>query len=179
MLCGVPEALLPLAETLAGDGYAFAEGTICKFVHPPAALDDIKARLVTSEEDFIKVGELLYSDAQYGASYKPGELASQLQERYRLGHGRSYVVERDGRIVAHVCCAAECDRFEVLSGGVTDPQWRNRGLCSRLTADIAGALEKEGKETYSMYYNPVAAALHRKAGFVDQCAWGRLFLNMR
>ena len=178
MLCGVPEVLLPLEKHLEGDGYAFLGGTACRYDHPPKKLEPIDFRVAESEADFNRIGEMLYADSEYGASYKPGELASQLSERQRLGQGKSFVVEREGRIVSHMCIAVECERFTVLSSGVTDQSCRHDGLCSRLVFTVAEGLKNAGKESYSFYYNPVAAALHRKIGFVDTCAWGRLFLKM-
>lgn len=178
MLCGVPDALAPLGKRMAGDGYEFLGGMVCKYRSPPSALDRIDVRVADGEADFVRIGEMLYADDEYGAAYKPGELARQLSERQHDGQGRSYVVERDGRIVSHVCTAAECERFSILSGGITDPSCRNGGLCSRLLFTVAEELKAAGRETYSLYYNPAAAAMHRKAGFVDCCEWGRLFRKM-
>ena len=179
MLCGVPEVLDPLKAAMAEDGYGFLGGTVCKYMCNAYGLTRIEARLVESETDFTHVGELLYADEEYGASYKPGELANQLSERQRMGQGRSYVVERDGRIVAHVCTGAECDHFVLLSGGITAPEWQHHGLCSRLIFTVADDMKTSGREVYSLYYNPAAKALHRKSGFEDCCEWGRLYLKMR
>ena len=178
MLCGVPEVLDPLKAAMAEDGYGFLGGTVCKYIRNAYALTRIEARIAESEADFTHVGELLYADEEYGASYKPGELANQLSERQRMGQGRSYVVEREGRIVVHVCSAAECERFVLLSGGITAPEWQHHGLCSRLVFTVADDMKTAGREVYSLYYNPVAKALHRKAGFEDCCEWGRLYLKM-
>ena len=146
MLCGVPDTLDPLRKDLAEDGYAFLYGTVCKYHRPPEAPELIDMRMAECEADFVRIGEMLYADEEYSASYKPGELAEQLRERHRLGQGRSYVVEREGQIVAHVCIAAECERFSLLSGGVTDRNWRRRGLASRLIFTVAEDLRKSGKE---------------------------------
>ena len=178
MLCGVPEALKPIEAGMAEDGYAFLGGTVCKYDHSPSDVERIDVRMAESDADFSRVGELLSADAEYGASYRPGELASQLQERQRLGQGRSFVVERDGIIVAHGCSAAECERFTVLNSGVTDPNWRHKGIGARLLVTIAEEMKSTGREVYSLYYNPAAKAMHRKSGFVDCCEWGRLFLKM-
>ena len=178
MLCGVPDALNPLEKDLSEDGYAFLDGTVCKYHCPPNTLEIIDMRMAECETDFVRIGEMLYADEEYSASYKPGELAEQLHERQRLGQGRSYVVEREGQIVAHVCIAAECERFSLLSGAVTDQNWRRRGLASRLIFTVAEVLRKAGKELYSLYYNPTAKAMHGRAGFIDCCAWGRLYLKM-
>ena len=177
MLCGVPDVLKPIEAKMAEDGYAFHGGTVCRYDHRPDGLERIELRLADRDEDFNRIGEMLYSDPDYGASFSPGELASQLQERYRLGQGRSYVGEFDGTIVVHGCVAAECDQFALLNGGITDPRWRHKGVCTRLLFTMSDDLTKAGKRVYSMYYNPIAAALHRKAGYVDCCAWGRLFIK--
>ena len=65
----------------------------------------------------------------------------------------------------------------LLNGGITDPRWRHKGVCTKLLFTMSDDLSKVGKRVYSMYYNPIAAALHRKAGYVDCCEWGRLFIK--
>ena len=164
-------------DRMAEDGYAFHVGTVGQYDHKPEGLERIELRLAESDADFNRIGDMLYSDPDYGTSYSPGELASQLRERYRLGQGRSYVGEFDGTIVVHGCVAAECDKFALLNGGITDPSWRHKGVCTKLLFTMSDDLSKVGKRVYSMYYNPIAAALHRKAGYVDCCEWGRLFLK--
>ena len=178
MLCGVSEVLLPIADGLKQDGYQFSGGRVGRYALQNGAAGRIDFRSLDDEADFTRVEELLYADEEYGASYKPGELAAQLFERRRQGLSRNYAVERQGRIVAHVGTGAECDRFALLSGGVTDREWRRHGLFSGLITTLAQDLLAEGKDVFSLYYNSVAAALHHKAGFVDQCTWGRLFLKL-
>lgn len=177
LLCGVPEALAPLKVPMLEDGYEYQEGTVCKYVHPSGDIQRIDFRKAESRGDFMRIGEMLSADPSYGTSYTATELADQFQERARLGLGKSFVIERDGRIIAHGCVAAECERFSLLSGGITDPSWRHANLGSRLLYTIADYLEKTDKEIYSIYYNPIAAALHRKTGFADCGQWGRLSLK--
>lgn len=177
LLCGVPEAVRPVMKYMPDGDYEYQEGVVCRYDKPSGEMDKIGMRVAECEEDFIRIGEMLSSDASYGTSYSAKELAGQLQERTRLGLGKSFVVDMDGKIVTHICIAAECDRFSLLSGGITDHAYRHAKLCSKLLYSITERLRADGKESYSFYYNPIAAAMHRKNGFRDCCAWGRLSLR--
>lgn len=177
LLCGVPEALAPLKVPMLEDGYEYQEGTVCKYANPSGDIQRIDFRKAESRGDFMRIGEMLSADPSYGTSYTATELADQLQNRSRLGQGMSYVVERDGSIVTHVCVAAEHGGISLLSGAVTDPSWRRERLCSRLFFSVVDELEKAGRESYSFYYNHVAAGMHRKIGFVDCGQWGRLSIK--
>jgi hypothetical protein len=177
VLCGVPETLSPLMGLMAGEDYEYQEGTVCRYAKRPDSVERIVPRLVERREDFLRIGEMLSGDPEYGASYSPQELADQLQERFMRGLGRSFAVDREGQIAAHGCVAAECERFALLSGGITDPAWRQEKLGTKLLLAIADGLKKSGKATYSLYYNPITAALHHKTGFEDCCAWGKMILK--
>ena len=95
------------------------------------------------------------------------------------GFTRSYVIRDNGKVVAHLGTGAEIDNLCTISYVITDPNYRGRGLSTSLFAYACNQLKSEGRDIYSVYYPEYSRRLHHKMGFVDCCAFGKLFRNIQ
>ena len=127
--------------------------------------------------DFGEIVSLLYQDEGIGASYDKRNLAQQMYERNRQGYTRNLVIKEDNHVISHICTGAELDNIAVVSGLVTDKNYRGKGYASSLIQACCNQLVNEGKEVYSIYYTPTARQTHHKAGFRDLCECGKLYLK--
>lgn len=98
----------------------------------------------------------------------------ELRHKLKTGTGKTYVVEKEGQIIASASTGAESTSSAMIFGVCTHPDYRRRGyaeLClSKLCDDLLGS----GKTLCLFYNNPVAGAIYRKAGFREIGQWKML-----
>ena len=129
------------------------------------------------KDDFKDIAKLLFQDEGIGASYDLEELGNQMYQRNRLGFVRNYVIKDNDKIVCHVCTGAEEEGIAIISGIVTDIKSRGKGYAKKLLSYVCQQLISEGKEVFSVYYTEAARKLHYRAGFLDYCGYGKLFIK--
>lgn len=104
--------------------------------------------------DIPEIADLLLSEEEFGKQYSREELTEQLTERLATKMGRSMVLEKEGKIVAHVGTFAESESFVIFSGSVVRPEYRNTDCFERLHAEFDYLIaEVEKKDVYFFINN--------------------------
>lgn len=142
--------------------------------HNNINFDDICA---ATNRDIDDIAKLLYEDEDIGASYTLCDLKQQIRERLISGFTRSYVVKKDGELIAHVGSGAETNNVCTLSYLIVAPSYRQMGYAKHAVQYFCRELSKEGKEIYSVYYPESSRKLHHKIGFIDVCNFGKLYIR--
>ncbi len=174
IICASKPLIESLKPFLSSDGYESEYGHIGRKVHTIQAQTDVAVELA-KEEDIEQIANLLYDDEDIGASYSYDDLVGQIRERLSQGYVRSYVIKRDGKVVAHLGTGAEIENLCTINYVITAPLYRGKGLSSSLFCHACQQLESEGKEIFSVYYPENSRRLHHKMGFEDYCEFGKLF----
>jgi len=87
------------------------------------------------------------------------------------GASRAYLIRHGGRVVATVRTSAENSLSAMITGVVTLPGYRRRGLATRLLVRLCEELLAEGKRPCLLYDNPEAGTIYRRLGFTDVGRW--------
>ena len=178
IICASAELIRKIAPGLSDLGYISEFGHIGKFSKLGDVIPDDNIGRATNH-DICEIAQLLYEDDDIGASYTMEDLVKQIEDRLKDGFVRSYVIKEDGHVVAHLGTGAETEKVCTVSYVITAPEYRGRGLSSRLFAYACNELVNEGKEIYSVYYPENSRRLHHKMGFEDCCEFGKLYKIIR
>jgi len=111
--------LKPYLDTQYEDSY----GTIIRLSAIKEFNQDHLVEIATLD-DVEEIAELLAEDPYYADSYTKQELMDQLYERIDTGMGRSAIIRRDGKIVAHCASFTEADKIAVSAGTITKKEYR-------------------------------------------------------
>lgn len=100
-------------------------------------------------EDAMEIAHLMCTDKEFGNTYKVEILAQQLADRIRENVGRSYIMQEDGKIVAHTAIFAENEEIAVESGLVVDTAYKSKLYGMIIHEYIKKQLTEEGKKLYA------------------------------
>lgn len=123
-----------LANRLSG-AYSAEYGTISKTGHfdreklgrilEERNLEDSTETIELAQaDDAREIAELLFLDEEMGSIYTVDTMVNELKERIESKMGRSYVIRKNGKIIAHAATYAECSRFAIESGLMVHPDYR-------------------------------------------------------
>ncbi len=124
--------------------------------------------------DLDEIAELICSDESLGGHYTVFQLREQLLTRMEEDFGRSYIIRQNGQIICHAATYAEVDNLAVISGVITHPDYRGKGLALELVTKLCEDLLSEGKWPHLFYYTKDSERLYKKIGFDSPSNWGKL-----
>lgn len=111
------------------------------------------------------VAQLICEDAEIGKHYTVQKLASQLLWRERREGCRSFVLKRNGAVVAHAATYAESANAAVI-GGVKTGALAKKGDGAAVLSALANFLESGGKEVFLYCYIPALWQWYQAKGWV-------------
>ncbi len=167
------ERLFPLCSEL----YELHAGEVFRFtdhIHKESGVTVEHA----AESDFPEIARLVCSDRIF-AHYTPESLAAQLLERQRSGMGRSVVIRRDGRIIAHIAVFADYGGIAVPSALIVHPDYRDYPYGSLIESYLLMELLAEGKEVYTFVTENGRKALLRALGCPHVADYGKMTLKQQ
>ncbi|MBQ5992008.1 MAG: GNAT family N-acetyltransferase [Clostridia bacterium] len=126
-----------------------------------------------SDGDYAEIAALLCADPVF-AHYDPVSLEQQLRERAATGMGRSRVVRKDGRIIAHIATFAEFRGIAVTSGLVVDPAYRDFPYGTILESELFRELLEEGKQVYTFILERKRGLLLKAMGCTLVADYGKM-----
>jgi uncharacterized protein len=129
-----------------------------------AAVDDVEAvcELMDQIEEF-----------QTGADSRRDVLRRTLAS----GTGRTYMVKRDGKVIASASTSAENSMSAMVVGVATHPEHRGQGLATRLVTKLCADVLAEGRSLCLFYDNPSAGAIYKRIGFEDIGKWSMMYID--
>lgn len=125
-------------------------------------------------EDIDEVAKLILSEDSLASGYSKPELIEQMSERWTNGYGRSYIIRRDGAVVAHAGTGAESSGVATIVDVIVDAHHRRRGLAREVVSFLCNELVSEGLSPYLYCYEEGARRLYLSLGFKAVCEWSRL-----
>lgn len=100
-------------------------------------------------EDCQEIADLMCMDEGFAGNYDAKNLALQLQERMQTGMGRSYVIKKNGKIIAHIATFAEDMGIAVTSGLIVHPKYRDYPYGTIMESNLVNILKKEGFKVFT------------------------------
>jgi N-acetylglutamate synthase-like GNAT family acetyltransferase len=161
-----------LSQTFSKD-YEVEKGFVTSLskTNPANAGVQVKRAVI---EDLEEIARLICSDESLGGHYSVNQLKEQLLTRMKENFGRNYIVRQDGQIVCHSATYAELDNLAVISGVITHPDYRGKGLAKAAVTKLCDDLLSEGKQPHLFYYTKDSERLYNKIGFDSPSNWGKL-----
>jgi len=175
VVTGDVEAIKALRERLDGH-YTYEESYIItadKYMDGHSDLEVTEA----GEADVPEIAALMMKAEIYYTVYTYESLCEQLYDRVREGFGHLYAMRTpEGRLVATNATNAETADMAVISGLVTDPEMRGRGLGRAITASTWNVVKRAGKQGIAFLGsdNRNTLSLHRKMGYTFHGLYARL-----
>lgn len=111
-------------------------------------------------DDTKEIAELICADKEIGTHYTVDNLSKQLRDRISTGTGRSYIVRRDGKVVAHTATYAEANDIAVVGGTIVDPDYRDRILFSIISNEMLKKLSEKGIRAYAFSFSDKMVKYH-------------------
>lgn len=176
VITGDMENIAALRERLDAGRYAYEESYIItaeKYMDGKSDLDVTEA----GEADVPEIAALMMKAEIYYTVYTYESLCEQLYARVRDGFGHLYAMRTpEGRLVATNATNAETADMAVISGLVTDPEMRGRGLGRAITASTWNVVKRAGKQGIAFLGadNENTLSLHRKMGYTFHGLYARL-----
>lgn len=126
-----------------------------------------------TEDDVGEIASLICSDDEIGGHYNPKDLEKQLRCRIQSGTGRSFIIKRDGKIVAHSATYAETKDLAVVGGTIIREDCRDLGYYMIISNYISHKLKEEGKIIYTFSISKKMISYHSRA-HVKCAEYGKL-----
>lgn len=104
-------------------------------------------------EDVDSIVELMMATEEFSQNNTCDSLKKQLEERIRTGQGRSFVIEEDGKIVAHTAIYAEIGDAAVESGLVVHELYKKKFYGMIIHEYIKKILSQENRKLFGLRYN--------------------------
>lgn len=132
--------------------------------------------LLATIEDASKIAELVCMDEELGRVYTVESLTEELKERMETGMGRSYIIKKDGKVVAHNATYAECDKFVVVSGLMVHPDFRDTEYAYWIDLKSTLEFQEENKDRYFLALKHRIIKWHKLSGNEVAAEYGKLSL---
>lgn len=141
------------------------------------ALEDCKEQIeLAKPRDAREIAELICMDEEMKGIYTINSLARELTERIKSGMGRSYIIRKNGKIVAHNASYAECTRFVVVSGLMVHPDYRDTEYAYWIDLKSSMEFQKEGKNRYFFAIEKKIIRWHKRINTPLVAEYGKLAL---
>lgn len=119
---------------------------------------------------------LRQSHEYYRAHLQYESWAADLERKRSLGLTELYQLELDGKVIGTGSIASEDDECGVIAAVAVIPEYRHRGLGSRISRFLVGRIQEKGKTPRLIAGYDEVAELYLKIGFVPCGRWGELYL---
>lgn len=102
--------------------------------------------------------------------------ADDLRQKLERNMMELYQLEMDGQVVGTGCIVSEDDTCGVIAAIAVVPEYRHRGLGSRITCFLVQRIMEKGKTPRLISGYDEVAEMYRKIGFETNGRWGELYL---
>lgn len=125
-------------------------------------------------DDVPEIAELLSQDEFYKDSYTAKEIEEQFTERMTTGMGRSCIIRRDGKIVAHCASFTEADGIAVRAGTICHKDYRGQKLGIAVENYITMYMNEHGYQWYTFLVEENRREAFEKIGNPVVAYYGKL-----
>lgn len=116
------------------------------------------------------------SHAYYREHYRFETWSADLEQKLSLGLMELYQLELDGQVVGTGSIGSEDGECGVIAAVAVVPEYRRRGLGSRISRFLVRRIQEKGKTPRLISGYDEVAELYRRIGFAPCGRWGELYL---
>ncbi|MCQ2530836.1 MAG: hypothetical protein MJ086_06230 [Lachnospiraceae bacterium] len=125
-------------------------------------------------DDVDEIAQIIVEDVYYKDYYTKEELAKQLRERMTTGMGRSAIIRRDGKIVAHVASFTEADGIAVSSGTIAKVEYRGHKYGIAVESYLNKVMNSLGYKWFGFILEQDRIELFERLGNKTVALYGKL-----
>ena len=165
----VLDRLLPFLQ----NSYIRREMQFCELANVENVLKETREVFVATEADAMEIAEAYGQIEEFTGLYASdvSQRYEQIINRIRSKEGIHMGFKVNGKIVSHANSAAETTVSGMLGGIMTLPEYRNRGLASKVVSALCKDLGQRGKSACLFHSNPNAGRIFNRLGFQDTNKW--------
>lgn len=146
------------------------EGAILEYCGNTEVSDTVEISSETDMKDAYELLKRCQSESISVPDYLPW--LSDFTYKRNRNSARAKSVTRNSLQVCFAMTSAETEKSALISGVVTDSNYRKQGLASRLVTALSDELRNENKAVYIMTANENNRKFYEKNGFVQIGKWG-------
>ncbi|WP_242225240.1 GNAT family N-acetyltransferase [Bacillus cereus group sp. BfR-BA-01380] len=143
----------------------FCECTTAKQLVEDTSKEDIK---IATALDVDRIMHLRKQITEFKMADNSGKL---LRQAIETNTGRTYYIEKNGKIIACASTSAENSLSAMVVGVCTHPNHRGNRYASQIVSKMIQDFTKEGRALCLFYSNPAAGRIYKRLGFEDIGTW--------
>lgn len=125
MRVSAPKGIIRALKSMLEESFDDSYGVVMELVSYKS-LSNLNVHVEeASRGDIPEIVNIIVNDEDLGASYELQEMVKQFEERYDQGMGKSFVIRKDGSIIAHLGFSAITSEFVIAAYTVVKPENRN------------------------------------------------------
>ncbi len=157
------------------DGYTLECGVVVDLTSY-RAFEAAEPILEATVDDVPEIVDLLMTDEMWAKTNDRNAMIRQFRDRMESGAGRSWIIRKDGTMVAHLAIAAETDDFMVASYTIVHPDFRDVPYGAMLDSYLINTARVElGKSLYTFLRDPRRIRLFKIMGNEVAGEYGQLY----
>jgi predicted GNAT family acetyltransferase len=167
------QAVIDKFHPFVAGHFSKREMIFCELSDPSKLEKGTSEVRVAAPADALEIAEVYGQISEFSGLYA-SELDArhkQIMNRISSREGMHMFIKQDGRIVSHANSAAETSVSGMIGGILTLPEYRHRGLASKVISAVCQDLARRGKSACLFYDNPQAGAIFQRLGFQVTNKW--------
>lgn len=169
-------SVINLLYPLVAEKYNKKEMFFCE-LKDESSLSKEETNIVVAEyQDAMEIAETYGLIKEFKGMYSDDiqERYKQISTRIKTKEGIHMFMREDGKIISHGNTTAETSAAGMIGGIFTLPEYRNKGLGSKMVKALAFSLLSRGKTACLFFNNPEVGKIYYNLGFKDIDKWAIL-----
>ena len=156
------------------DGYLTDGGFILRLKRFISIEDDEFVVEVADKSDVDEISALISGDPYYSDSYTFDEIKEQLIDRMDTGMGTSFIIKKDGKIIAHNSITAQVDDICIAGMLIIHNDWRQSNAALVIEKIIIDYVNDQGKKLFGFSTEPRRRKQFKMMGNEIVAEYGKL-----
>lgn len=152
---------------------------VVREVHKSYKYLNRRINTVMNEHELGMLYDLFTSSNEYSLNKNKDDYVMDELNRLKTSRNRIFFLAKGGQIVSTCMTNRESRTSAIITGVITNPNYRGTGLGTELIGGVCHLLLSEGKAPYLFYNNPIARRLYINIGMTEVCEWRVVLVDKR
>ena len=169
-------SVISLLYPLVAENYEKKEMFFCELKDGSSLRKEDTDIVIAEYDDAMEIAKAYGQIKEFKGMYSDDvqERYKQISTRIKTKEGIHMFKKENGKIISHGNTTAETSVAGMIGGIFTLPEYRNKGLGSKMVEALASSLLSRGKIACLFFNNPDAGKIYYKLGFKDIDKWAIL-----
>jgi len=156
--------------------YSKRDMYFCQLLNTSKLIEDTSEVETAESIDAMEIALAYEQVEEFSGVYSSGldSRYKQIASRIKTKEGVHMFIKKDGKIISHGNTTAETSVSAIVGGILTIPEFRKRGLASKMVSALCQNLYLRGKSACLLFDNPEAGEIYHKLGFQNIDKWAIL-----